>query len=406
LADNNNTGLLARLFRSSPENPSTSLSNPAAWLTGLFGTSKTGVQVSEDNALTFSAVYAAVRIISETIASIPLNVYVYDGETRVIAREHPIQKLLAHTPNTVSSSFTFRESMAANLVLHGNAYAKIEFNAAGRPISLTPLNPMLVEVKIVDGEKVYVFNEKTTYLDYEIIHVVGLSFNGLTGKSPLTVAREAVAIGLAAQEYGARFYSNGANTGGIITAPGRLSIDAINRLKQSWNRANGGLSNSHGTAILEEGMKYEKIGLDPEAAQFLQSRKFQVNEIARIFRIPPSYLADLENSSTRANVEQQAITFVRDCVTPYVRRFEVEFNRKLFREDEPNYYAYFTMEGLMRGDLQGRYQAYATARQWGWLSVNDIRDLENLNPVEGGDVYLQPLNMAQAGEDNTNVDAD
>jgi len=296
--------------------------------------------------------------------------------------------------------------MAANLVLHGNAYAKIEFNAAGRPISLTPLNPMLVEVKIVDGEKVYVFNEKKTYLDYEVVHVVGLSFNGLTGKSPLTVAREAVAIGLAAQEYGARFYSNGANTGGIITAPGRLSIDAINRLKQSWNRANGGLSNSHGTAILEEGMKYEKIGLDPEAAQFLQSRKFQVNEIARIFRIPPSYLADLENSSTRANVEQQAIQFVRDCVTPYVRRFEVEFNRKLFREDEPNYYAYFTMEGLMRGDLQGRYQAYATARQWGWLSVNDIRDLENLNPVEGGNVYLQPLNMAQAGEDNTNVDAD
>ena len=406
MADNNNTGLLARLFRSSPENPSTSLSNPAAWLTGLFGTSKTGVQVSEDNALTFSAVYAAVRIISETIASIPLNVYVHDGETRVIAREHPIQKLLAHTPNTVSSSFTFRESMAANLVLHGNAYAKIEFNAAGRPISLTPLNPMLVEVKIVDGEKVYVFNEKKTYLDYEVVHVVGLSFNGLTGKSPLTVAREAVAIGLAAQEYGARFYSNGANTGGIITAPGRLSIDAINRLKQSWNRANGGLSNSHGTAILEEGMKYEKIGLDPEAAQFLQSRKFQVNEIARIFRIPPSYLADLENSSTRANVEQQAIQFVRDCVTPYVRRFEVEFNRKLFREDEPNYYAYFTMEGLMRGDLQGRYQAYATARQWGWLSVNDIRDLENLNPVEGGNVYLQPLNMAQAGEDNTNVDAD
>jgi len=406
LADNNNTGLLARLFRSSPENPSTSLSNPAAWLTGLFGTSKTGVQVSEDNALTFSAVYAAVRIISETIASIPLNVYVYDGETRVIAREHPIQKLLAHTPNTVSSSFTFRESMAANLVLHGNAYAKIEFNAAGRPISLTPLNPMLVEVKIVDGEKVYVFNEKKTYLDYEVVHVVGLSFNGLTGKSPLTVAREAVAIGLAAQEYGARFYSNGANTGGIITAPGRLSIDAINRLKQSWNRANAGLGASHGTAILEEGMKYEKIGLDPEAAQFLQSRKFQVNEIARIFRIPPSYLADLENSSTRANVEQQAIQFVRDCVTPYVRRFEVEFNRKLFREDEPNYYAYFTMEGLMRGDLQGRYQAYATARQWGWLSVNDIRDLENLNPVEGGNVYLQPLNMAQAGEDNTNVDAD
>ena len=406
MAENNNSGLFARIFRSSPENPSTSLSNPAAWLTGLFGTSKTGVQVSEDNALTFSAVYAAVRIISETIASIPLNVYQADGETRVKAVGHPIQDLLAKAPNSVSSTFTFREAMAANLVLHGNAYAKIEMNAAGRPTALIPLNPMKVEVKVVDGEKVYIFADKHTYLDYEIIHFVGLSFNGLTGKSPLAVAREAVAIGLAAQEYGARFYSNGANTGGVITAPGRLNTEVIKRLKESWNRANSGNSNAHGTAILEEGMKYEKIGLDPEAAQFLQSRKFQVNEIARIFRIPPSYLADLENSSTRANVEQQAIQFVRDCITPYVRRMEVELNRKLFREDEPNLYAYFTVEGLMRGDLKGRYDAYATARQWGWLSVNDIRDLENLNPVEGGDIYLQPLNMVQSGEDDTNVDAD
>jgi len=406
LAENNNSGLFARLFRSSPENPSTSLSNPAAWLTGLFGTSKTGVQVSEDNALTFSAVYAAVRIISETIASIPLNVYQADGETRVKAVGHPVQDLLAKAPNSVSSTFTFREAMASNLVLHGNAYAKIEMNAAGRPTALIPLNPMKVEVKVVDGEKVYVFDKKHTYLDYEILHFVGLSFNGLTGKSPLSMAREAVAIGLAAQEYGARFYSNGANAGGVITAPGRLNTEVVKRLRESWNRAQSGNSNSHSTAILEEGMKYEKIGLDPEAAQFLQSRKFQVNEIARIFRIPPSYLADLENSSTRANVEQQAIQFVRDCITPYVRRMEVELNRKLFREDEPNLYAYFTMEGLMRGDLQGRYDAYATARQWGWLSVNDIRDLENLNPVEGGDIYLQPLNMVQSGQDDTNVDAD
>lgn len=406
MAENNNSGLFARLFRSSPENPSTSLSNPAAWLTGLFGTSKTGVQVSEDNALTFSAVYAAVRIISETIASIPLNVYQADGETRVKALGHPVQDLLAKAPNSVSSTFTFREAMASNLVLHGNAYAKIEMNAAGRPTALIPLNPMKVEVKVVDGEKVYVFDKKHTYLDYEMLHFVGLSFNGLTGKSPLSMAREAVAIGLAAQEYGARFYSNGANAGGVITAPGRLNTEVVKRLRESWNRAQSGNSNSHSTAILEEGMKYEKIGLDPEAAQFLQSRKFQVNEIARIFRIPPSYLADLENSSTRANTEQQAIQFVRDCITPYVRRMEVELNRKLFREDEPNLYAYFLMEGLMRGDQKARYEAYAVARNWGWLSVNDIRDLENLNPVEGGDIYLQPLNMQRAGQDDTNVDAD
>lgn len=291
-------------------------------------------------------------------------------------------------------------------MLYGNAYAKINFNEAGRPVSLIPMHPQDVRVKLVDGEKVFTYKDKETFLDYEVLHIVGLSFNGLTGKSPIQVAREAIAIGLAAQEYGARFYSNGANTGGVITAPGRLSSEAIQRLKQSWNRANSGLSASHGTAILEEGMKYDKIGLDPEAAQFLQSRKFQVNEIARIFRIPPSYLADLDNSSTRANVEQQAIQFVRDCITPYVRRFEVELNRKLFRDNERNYYAYFSVEGLMRGDLKGRYDAYAVARNWGWLSVNDIRDLENLNPIEGGDVYLTPLNMQRAGEDSTNVDAD
>lgn len=406
MANNERTGLFSRIFRSSPENPSTSLSNPAAWLTSLFNSSKSGVNVSEDNALTFSAVYAAVRIISETIASIPLNVYVHDGESRSTALEHPVQELLAHTPNAVSSSFTFRETLAAHLVLYGNAYAKINFNEAGRPVSLIPMHPQDVRVKLVDGEKVFTYKDKETFLDYEVLHIVGLSFNGLTGKSPIQVAREAIAIGLAAQEYGARFYSNGANTGGVITAPGRLSSEAIQRLKQSWNRANSGLSASHGTAILEEGMKYDKIGLDPEAAQFLQSRKFQVNEIARIFRIPPSYLADLDNSSTRANVEQQAIQFVRDCITPYVRRFEVELNRKLFRDNERNYYAYFSVEGLMRGDLKGRYDAYAVARNWGWLSVNDIRDLENLNPIEGGDVYLTPLNMQRAGEDSTNVDAD
>lgn len=406
MAEERRPGLLGRLFRSSPENPSTSLSNPAAWLASLFGSTKTGVSVNEDAALNFSAVYAAVRIISETLASIPLNVYRFDGETRIKAVEHPVQYLLTDTPNSVSSAFTFRETMASHLVLYGNAYAKINFNNAGRPVALIPMHPSDVKVKLVDGEKIFLFRDKETYLDYEVLHVVGLSFNGLTGKSPLQVAKEAISIGLAAQEYGARFYSNGANTGGVITAPGRLSLEAINRLKQSWNRANSGLDNSHGTAILEEGMKYEKVGLDPEAAQFLQSRKFQVNEIARIFRIPPSYLADLENSSTRANVEQQAIQFVRDCVQPYVRRFEVELNRKLFRDTETDLYCYYSLEGIMRGDLKGRYDAYAVARQWGWLSVNDIRDLENLNPIEGGDVYLTPLNMVQTSEDDTNVDAD
>jgi len=402
----NKPGLLARILRASPENPRTSLSKPASWLFDIFRSS-TGIPVDETSAITLSAVWASVRIISETLASIPVDVYYRDGETRRRASEHPVSKLIAHNPNKTSSSFTFRETLAANLCLHGNAYAIIVRDAAARPIELVSVHPNRVKIKVNKGEKFYTVDDKKTYSDEEMLHFVGLSFDGVKGQSPLDALRDAIGMGIAAQQFGAEFFANGANMGGVLTHPGRLTDDQIKRLKDSWNRSNAGLGKSNGTAVLEEGMKYERIGIPPDAAQFLQSRRFTVEDIARAFRVPPAMLAEMSNSSTRANVEEQAISFVRDTMNPYIARFETEFNRKLFREDElGTYYVRFTVDGLLRGDIKTRYSSYSIARQWGWLSVNDIRDLENLNPIEGGDTYLSPLNMAPVAESPSNLGED
>lgn len=402
----NKPGLLARILRASPENPRTSLSKPASWLFDIFRSS-TGIPVDETSAITLSAVWASVRIISETLASIPVDVYYRDGETRRRASEHPVSKLIAHNPNKTSSSFTFRETLAANLCLHGNAYAIIVRDAAARPIELVSVHPNRVKIKVNKGEKFYTVDDKKTYSDEEMLHFVGLSFDGVKGQSPLDALRDAIGMGIAAQQFGAEFFANGANMGGVLTHPGRLTDDQIKRLKDSWNRSNAGLGKSNGTAVLEEGMKYERIGIPPDAAQFLQSRRFTVEDIARAFRVPPAMLAEMSNSSTRANVEEQAISFVRDTMNPYIARFETELNRKLFREDElGTYYVRFTVDGLLRGDIKTRYSSYSIARQWGWLSVNDIRDLENLNPIEGGDTYLSPLNMAPVAESPSNLGED
>jgi HK97 family phage portal protein len=218
----------------------------------------------------------------------------------------------------------------------------------------------------------------------------------------LTAAREAIGMGLAAQSFGAQFFGNGANLGGVLIHPGTLTKDAAERLKRSWDSAQGGLENSHGTAVLEEGMKYERIGIPPNDAQFLESRKFQIADISRFFRVPLFMLNEMDNSSSRANIEEQGISFVRDTVRPMVKAYESEINRKLFRQDERGeFYARFNLEGLLRGNIQSRYTAYAVGRQWGWLSANDVRDMENMNPIDGGDIYVTPLNMANVATDDS-----
>lgn len=401
MAENQNLfGRILSAFRASPNTPSTSLANPASWMFDG-SASKTGIAVTEDSAMRLSAVFGAVRVISETIASLPWEVKQdVAGATRT-ATAHPINKLI-HAPNTMMTDFNFREVCQAHLCIHGNAFIAIKRNEAGMPIKLIPVHPERVEVKVYQEEKFYYIDQgKETFDDTEMIHIVGLSFDGIVGKSVIEAARESIGLGLAADQFGGSFFGNGANVSAILTHPGRLSDEAYKRLMASWERRYSGLDNSHKTAILEEGMNLQKVSISPQESQFLETRKFGVEDIARFFRIPLAYLGSLENSSTRANIEEQGIQFQRNTILPWVKRWEAEFNRKLFGGQE-DYYIRMNMDGLLRGDIASRYSSYATARQWGWLSVNDIRHYEGLDPIDNGDAYLQPLNMVEVGNDNTN----
>ena len=400
MAENQNLfGRIIGAFRASPNNPSTSLANPASWMFDG-AASKTGIAVTEDSAMRLSAVFGAVRVISETIASLPWEVKQDAGDSTRSASAHPINKLIHH-PNGMMTDFNFREVCQAHLCLHGNAFIAIRRNEAGQPVKLIPVHPDRVEVKVYKDEKFYTIDQgKETFDDTEMIHILGLSFDGIIGKSVIEAARESIGLGLAADQFGGSFFGNGANVSAILTHPGRLSDEAYKRLMASWARRYSGLDNAHKTAILEEGMNLQKVSISPQESQFLETRKFGVEDIARFFRIPLAYLGSLENSSTRANIEEQGIQFQRNTVLPWVKRWEAEFNRKLFPGQE-NYFIRMNMDGLLRGDISSRYSSYAVARQWGWLSVNDIRKHESLEPIDGGDIYLQPMNMVEAGTDNT-----
>jgi len=395
-------GRILSAFRSSPNNPSTSLANPASWMFDG-SASKTGIAITEDSAMRLSAVFGAVRVISETIASLPWMVKQdFEGSTRNAAA-HPINQLI-HSPNGMMTDFNFRESCQAHLCLHGNAYIAIKRNEAGQPVSLIPVHPDRVKVKVYKDEKFYTIDDgKETFDDTEMIHIVGLSFDGIVGKSVIEAARESIGLGLAADQFGGAFFGNGANVNTVLTHPGRLSDEAYKRLMASWQRRYAGLDNAHKTAILEEGMNLQKVSISPSESQFLETRQFGVVDIARFFRIPLAYLGSLENSSTRANIEEQGIQFQRNTILPWVKRWEAEFNRKLFPNGN-DYYIRFNMDGLLRGDISSRYSSYATARQWGWLSVNDIRKFEGLDNIDNGDTYLQPLNMVDVATDNTDDD--
>jgi HK97 family phage portal protein len=350
MAENQNLfGRILGAFRSSPNNPSTSLANPASWMFDG-SASKTGIAITEDSAMRLSAVFGAVRVISETIASLPWEVKQDAGDNTRSASAHPINKLIHH-PNGMMTDFNFREVCQAHLCLHGNAFIAIRRNEAGQPVKLIPVHPDRVEVKVYKDEKFYTIDQgKETFDDTEMIHILGLSFDGIIGKSVIESARESIGLGLAADQFGGSFFGNGANVSAVLTHPGKLSDEAYKRLMASWQRRYSGLDNSHKTAILEEGMNLTKVSISPSESQFLETRKFGVEDIARFFRIPLAYLGSLENSSTRANIEEQGIQFQRNTILPWVKRWEAEFNRKLFPGQE-DYFIRMNMDGLLRGDI-------------------------------------------------------
>jgi HK97 family phage portal protein len=383
------------------------LSTPDPWLIAAFGglTTATGIRVNAEAAMRLTAVYSAVRILAETVATLPLLVYrrtENDGKER--ATDYFLYPLLHDQPNEEQTSVEFREMLQGHLALRGNAYAQID-RKMGRPARLVPLHPDRVEVRREKGELIYKVNPVNgpAYTlrrsSGEIMHLRGLSSDGVMGLNPIELFRETMGLGLAYEEYSGRLFSNGANINGVLETPQAMSDEALKRFRKLWQENYGGIGNAGKTAILEQGMKWQAIGIAPKDAEFIVSRKFQVTEIARIFRVPPHMLADLERS-TFSNIEHQSLEFVRDTIRPWLVRWEQALTRDLIPpEDRGEYFVEFLIEGLLRGDFKTRYDAYAIGRNNGWLSANDIRRMENMNPLppEQGDVYLIPLNMVPAG---------
>ena len=385
----------------------------------FMGTSTSGKRVNERSAMQMTAVYSCVRILSEAIASLPLNVYRYNEEGgKEKAYDHPLFRLLHDEPNPEMTSFIFRETLMTHLLLWGNAYAQIIRNGKGEVIALYPLMPDRMSVDRDERGHLYYRYTKnsddaptmegsTVVLDpSDVLHVPGLGFDGLVGYSPIAMAKNAIGLAIAAEEYGSKFYANGASPSAVLEHPGTLKDPG--KVRDSWNAAFGGSSNSHKVAVLEEGLKYTPISISPNEAQFLETRKFQINEIARIFRVPPHMVGDLEKSSF-SNIEQQSLEFVKYTLDPWVIRWEQALFRALLNEEEKkDYFFKLNVEGLLRGDYASRMNGYATARQNGWMSANDIRELEDLDriPTElGGDLYLvngnmMPLNDAGAAYAN------
>ena len=405
-------GILSGLFRSRDKPTDRTAGSSYSFFLG--GTSS-GKYVTERSAMQMTAVYCCVRILSEAVASLPLQFYRYtDDGGKEKAVEHPLYFLLHDEPNPEMTSFIFRETLMTHLLLWGNAYSQIIRNGKGEVVALYPLMPDRMKVDRdehgrlyyeytvydsddVDGRKGTNKVGRTVRLQlHDVLHIPGLGFDGLVGYSPIAMAKNAIGLAIATEEYGSKFFANGAAPSGVLEHPG--TIKDPSKVRESWQATFGGSGNANKIAVLEEGMKYTPISISPEQAQFLETRKFQIDEIARIFRVPPHMIGDLEKSSFN-NIEQQSLEFVKYTLDPWVSRWEQAMVRALLTPDEKKKYFFkFNVDGLLRGDYQSRMNGYATARQNGWMSANDIRELENLDRIpaeQGGDLYLINGNMTK-----------
>ena len=361
----------------------------------FFGGTASGKTVNERTAMQTTAVYACVRILAETIASLPLNVYRSTDNGKEKAINHQLYYLLHDEPNPEMTSFVFRETLMSHLLLWGNAYAQIIRDGRGKVLALYPLLPDRMAVdRTTDGQLFYEYRKDAGYVilrPEDVLHIPGLGFDGLVGYSPIAMAKNAVGMAIATEEYGAKFFANGANPGGVLEHPGVVKDPA--RIRESWNAVYQGSGNAHRVAVLEEGMKFQPIGIPPEQAQFLETRKFQTEEICRIFRVPPHLVANLDKA-TFSNIEHQSISFVVHTIRPWLVRLEQGMNKALLSKSEKGqYFVGFVVDGLLRGDYASRMQGYAIGIQNGFLSPNDVRTLENMNTIEHGDIYAMNGNM-------------
>lgn len=399
-------GFFSGLFRSR-DAPSNSTAGSVYRF--FLGGSSAGKIVNERSAMQMTAVYSCVRVLSEAVAGLPLHLYRYtDDGSKEKAINHPLYFVLHDEPNPEMTSFVFRETLMTHLLLWGNAYAQIIRNGKGEVVALYPLMPNRMTVD--RDEKGQLYYEYQTSTDEarttkggtvrlkpsDVLHVPGLGFDGLVGYSPIAMAKNAIGLAIAAEEYGSKFYANGAAPSGVLEHPGVLKDPA--KLRDSWTQTFGGSSNSNKVAVLEEGVKYTPISIAPNEAQFLETRKFQINEIARIFRVPPHMIGDLDRS-TFSNIENMSLEFVKYTLEPWLVRWEQSISKDLlFGDEKKHYFAKFNVDGLLRGDYEARMNGYAVGIQNGFMCPNDIRALENMDLIpeeKGGFNYMVNGNMVK-----------
>jgi len=376
---------------------------PQYWVKKLFGRGLdtwTGITIDEDNILAISAVWNAVNIIAGAVGFLPLKLYERTENGRHEQPGNRLYYLMHDRPNPLMDAQSFRETLQGHVLAWGNAYAEIEQDGAGQAIALWPILPNRCRPKVIgdhniayqvdlqDGRQVYITPEN-------ILHIKGLGFDGLKGYSVISYAANSLGLATAAEKHGAVFFKNDASPVGVIELPPGASLDEeyVKNIEKSFLERHQGLDKKGRLAIFEEGMKWHQIGISPEDAQLLQTRKFSVTDVARWFDLPPHMLKDLERA-TFSNIEHQGIEFVAWTMLKWFKRWEHECNYKLVGPGRTSPFFEFKPDALLRGDTLRRYQAYQLGRQGGWLSINDVRQLENMNPVEGGDKYLEPLNMA------------
>lgn len=381
--------------------------NPSKWLVKMFGGQPTesGVEVTETNALTNTAVFACINVISKIMASVPLNMYERLERGKKKAIDNPLFGIMHDAVNPETPSYTWRETAQGHILTWGNSYSQKVFNNVGRLKELWLLRPDRMTVARVDGQLKYIYllqsGEKKVFNKEEILHIPGFGFDGMVGYSPITLASDAIGLGKAEEQFGARFYGSGTHPSVVFKYPvgQNLGKDPDSEFLKSLKDGYEGLGKSHKTMVLEDGLEMEQLGVNPADAQFLEGRRFQVEEIARFFQVPQHMIGHLEHGDF-SNIEQQSLEFVKYTMQPWFKRWESYLNLNLIPEkDKGKLFFEFNIDGLLRGDIKTRYDAYAISIQNGWNSINDVRIKENDNPIEGGDDHYIPLNLGIVGEE-------
>ena len=391
--------LLGAALRASPENPSTNLANPAQWLldwaTG--GKSASGIQVTEDKAFGVAVAYACVNLIAKTIATLPLHVFRWQGKLRELVTDNEFGALVGEQPNPLMTSVVWREVMMAHVLLWGNHYSIIEIDGRGG-LMLLPLQPWNVDALLTSDGRRKKYRVRLSdgnlkeFREDQVLHIPGLSFDGLVGISPIKKLRNTYGLSLATEAFGSKFFANDARPSVILETPAKMKEEAQKNLLNSLYEKFSGVDNAWKVLVLEEGAKMHMVQMPLEDAQFLDTQKLQDSRICGTFGAPPHLVGIIDKSTSwGTGIEQQDIGFAKHCIRPWCVKIEAEFDRKLFRGD--GLICKFSLEGLQRGDFKSRMDGYQIGVQNGIYLRNEVRELEDLPPLDDGDVALVPANM-------------